>query len=83
MMPMMPMGMGMGMGGAQPGARERHTDSQATADPDAWREPDDGWEVLGRRPPPRPPHPQREAIDAINELMRSRELSLGRGGKNV
>jgi hypothetical protein len=85
MMPMMPMGMGMGMGmgGAQPGARERHTDSQATADPDAWREPDDGWEVLGRRPPPRPPHPQREAIDAINELMRNRELSLGRGGKNV
>jgi hypothetical protein len=76
--PLMPMGMGMGMGmgASMQVTRERQVDAHATADPQAWHEPDDGWDVVGRQPatPTTTPEmtPEQRALDAIDKLMRRR-----------
>jgi hypothetical protein len=60
MMPFMPMGMGMGgMGMGTPGApaSRQNRPGVNNADPQTWEETEDGWGVLGRQPPPRPPAP--------------------------
>ena len=82
MMPFMPMGMG-GMGAMGPSAgREKQTASQGSADPSSWHEPEEGWEVVGRKGGPSTPEARLAAArDAESEATRLID-SLRDGGQD-
>jgi len=88
MMPMMPMGMGA-MGSMPQAGRDRLGAAQGAADPGAWREPDDGWETVGRaaRRAKDSAHrelqerAEREIERMIDDLREGRNPTMGRRGR--